>query len=44
MNLVFEMSRYERGADYLNCPMDEGEYMAFVHALQTAETVRVKGL
>jgi len=40
---VFEMSRYERGSDYLNCPMDEQEYMAFVHALQTAETVPVKG-
>jgi len=43
MDLVFEMSRYERGADYLNCPMDEAEYMAFVHALQTAETVPVRG-
>ena len=40
---VFEMSRYDRGADYLNCPMNEEEYMAFVHALQTAETVAVKG-
>lgn len=40
---VFEMSRYERGADYLNCPMDEAEYRAFTHALQTAETVPVKG-
>lgn len=43
MDKVFQMSRYDRGADYLNCPMDEGEYMAFVHALQTAETVPVKG-
>ena len=40
---VFTMSRYERGADYLNCPMDEAEYTDFVHALQTAETVPVKG-
>ncbi len=40
---VFQMSRYERGEDYLNCPMDEGEYMALVHALQTAETVPVHG-
>ena len=40
---VFEMSRYDRGADYLNCPMDEDEYRAFVLALQTAETVEVKG-
>ena len=40
---VFEMSRYDRGSDYLNCPMDEAEYLAFTHALQTAETVPVKG-
>lgn len=40
---VFEMSRYDRGADYLNCPMDETQYMAFVQALKTAETVAVKG-
>lgn len=43
MERVFAMSRYERGADYLNCPMDENEYRAFTQALQTAETVPVKG-
>ncbi len=43
MDKVFCMSRYERGADYLNCPMDRDEYFAFVHALQTAETVPVRG-
>ena len=43
MEKVFCMSRYERGADYLNCPMNREEYMAFVHALQTAETVQVRG-
>lgn len=43
MDKVFCMSRYERGADYLNCPMNREEYMAFVHALQTAETVPVRG-
>ena len=43
MSKVFRMSRYERGEDYLNCPMDREEYMAFVHALQTADTVPVKG-
>ena len=42
-NRVFEMSRYDRGSDYLNCPMDEAEYIAFTHALQTAQTVPVKG-
>jgi len=43
MEQVFCMSRYERGADYLNCPMDRETYMNFVHALQTAETVPVRG-
>ena len=43
MNKVFRMSRYERGDDYLNCPMNQEEYMAFCHALQTAETTPVHG-
>ena len=43
MDQVFCMSRYERGADYLNCPMDRDTYFEFVHALQTAETVPVHG-
>ena len=43
MDKVFCMSRYERGADYLNCPMDKETYMNFVHELQTAETVAVRG-
>ncbi|MBP3646318.1 MAG: methylenetetrahydrofolate--tRNA-(uracil(54)-C(5))-methyltransferase (FADH(2)-oxidizing) TrmFO [Clostridia bacterium] len=43
MDKVFCMSRYERGADYLNCPMDKETYMSFVHELQTAETVAVRG-
>ena len=43
MDKVFCMSRYERGSDYLNCPMDKETYMAFVHELQTAETVAVRG-
>ncbi len=36
---VFRASRYERGADYLNCPMTREEYFAFCRALVTAETV-----
>ncbi len=40
---VFRMSRYERGEDYLNCPMDREAYMAFYQALVTAETVPVHG-
>lgn len=43
MDKVFCMSRYERGSDYLNCPMDKDTYFEFVHALQTAETVAVRG-
>ncbi len=43
MDKVFCMSRYDRGADYLNCPMDRDTYLQFVHALQTAETVPVHG-
>ena len=43
MSKVFRASRYGRGADYLNCPMNREEYLAFVHALQTAETVPVRG-
>lgn len=36
---VFLASRYEDGpGDYLNCPMDEAEYTAFVNALKEAET------
>ncbi len=40
---VFRMSRYERGDDYLNCPMDEETYNRFVDALVTAETAEVHG-
>lgn len=35
---VFAASRYDRGADYLNCPMTRDEYFAFYHALISAET------
>ncbi len=38
MGCVFEGSRYERGSDYLNCPMDEAEYFAFVRELVAAKT------
>lgn len=43
MNRVFQGSRYDRGDDYLNCPMTREEYFNFVHALQTAETVQLHG-
>lgn len=35
---VFCASRYGRGEDYLNCPMDRDEYFAFVRELVKAET------
>jgi methylenetetrahydrofolate--tRNA-(uracil-5-)-methyltransferase len=36
---VFAASRYNKGeADYLNCPMTESEYLAFVHELKNAAT------
>ncbi len=43
MERVFRQSRYDRGNDYLNCPMTEAEYHAFVDALLTAETADVHG-
>lgn len=43
MDKAFRMSRYDRGEDYLNCPMNEQEYFAFVHALTSAQTAQVHG-
>ncbi|MDO4567975.1 MAG: methylenetetrahydrofolate--tRNA-(uracil(54)-C(5))-methyltransferase (FADH(2)-oxidizing) TrmFO [Clostridia bacterium] len=40
MNVIFEASRYDRGSDYLNCPMTRDEYFAFVEAIVSAETVK----
>ena len=40
---VFRQSRYGRGDDYLNCPMTEEEYHAFVDALIHAETAEIHG-
>ena len=37
MDKVFRASRYDRGSDYLNCPMTEEEYNAFYNALVGAE-------
>ncbi|MBE6862284.1 MAG: methylenetetrahydrofolate--tRNA-(uracil(54)-C(5))-methyltransferase (FADH(2)-oxidizing) TrmFO, partial [Ruminococcus sp.] len=40
---VFFASRYDRGdADYVNCPMDKDEYLAFYNALISAERVQLK--
>ena len=32
-SVVFEAGRFEEDRDYLNCPMNEAEYVAFVEAL-----------
>ena len=37
MDKVFRASRYDKGSDYLNCPMTEEEYNAFYDALVNAE-------
>ena len=37
MSKVFRASRYDKGSDYLNCPMSEEEYNAFYDALMGAE-------
>ncbi|NLB90483.1 MAG: methylenetetrahydrofolate--tRNA-(uracil(54)-C(5))-methyltransferase (FADH(2)-oxidizing) TrmFO, partial [Clostridiales bacterium] len=43
MDKIFRQSRYNRGDDYLNCPMNEEEYFAFVEQLIQGETVPVQG-
>jgi len=40
MSVAWFQSRYDKsGADYINCPMDRGQYEAFVQALLTGERV-----
>ena len=40
---AFRASRYGKGGDdYLNCPLDETEYRAFLGALATAESATVR--
>lgn len=43
MDKVFRQSRYGRGDDYLNCPMNREEYEAFYRALLGAEKAEVHG-
>jgi methylenetetrahydrofolate--tRNA-(uracil-5-)-methyltransferase len=43
MNIVYRASRYDDGpGDYLNCPMDKQQYLAFIAALAEAEKVPLK--
>ena len=44
MNSAFFASRYDKGtADYVNCPMNEEEYKAFVRELCSAKEAAVHG-
>ena len=44
MESAFFASRYDKGtADYVNCPMDKDEYLAFVHELVSAKEAQVHG-
>ena len=44
MDSAFFASRYDRGtADYVNCPMDKDEYLAFVRELCGAKEAAVHG-
>lgn len=43
MGKVFRASRYGRGDDYLNCPMNREEYDRFVEELVNAETAPIHG-
>jgi len=39
---AFKLSRYGKGEDYVNCPMNEEEYVQFVEALNQAEKIPVQ--
>ena len=43
MDRIFRQSRYERGSDYLNCPLTEDEYHHFIDELLEAETAEIHG-
>lgn len=43
LEIAFRASRYGRGEDYLNCPMDETQYKKFMDALLRAETAPIHG-
>ncbi|MDZ4671286.1 MAG: methylenetetrahydrofolate--tRNA-(uracil(54)-C(5))-methyltransferase (FADH(2)-oxidizing) TrmFO [Phototrophicales bacterium] len=46
MTIAFKASRYQRGdeneGDYINCPMNKDEYVAFVTALRNAQTAELR--
>lgn len=42
-HILFRLSRYNRGNDYLNAPMNEEEYARFIQELLNAETAEIHG-
>jgi methylenetetrahydrofolate--tRNA-(uracil-5-)-methyltransferase len=46
MSIAFRASRYGRGesetGDYVNCPLDENQYQAFVQALSAADRIPLR--
>lgn len=40
--VVFRASRYDRGGDYLNCPLDQDEYERLVDDIRTARKMDAK--
>jgi methylenetetrahydrofolate--tRNA-(uracil-5-)-methyltransferase len=43
MDIIYSKSRWQDGpGDYLNCPFDKEQYLAFIRALGEAETVPLK--
>jgi methylenetetrahydrofolate--tRNA-(uracil-5-)-methyltransferase len=43
LSVAFRASRYDKGdADYINCPMDRDQYLAFREALLAAEQAELK--
>jgi methylenetetrahydrofolate--tRNA-(uracil-5-)-methyltransferase len=43
MNVCYKKSRYDKGdADYINCPMDQQQYLAFYEQLTQSDVVEIK--
>ena len=42
LDIIWRQSRYDKGSDYLNCPMNKAQYDVFYEALCEADTVDFK--
>ena len=46
MSIAFRAGRYDRNeadeGDYINCPMDKDEYLRFVAAVRSVETIQLR--